>query len=301
MTQGFRQELAEKFKDDTSDELLDKLQSGNLIELAQAVAIEELKSRGIEYMAPPMSQADDFQSPPIPLDEFETIATFSDTTDAHILQGQLEAAGIPVFMPDSHLGVANSFLLSTFSNIRVQVPKSFGSQAAEIIRETQEGKYAIDQPEQTDSKIVQSSLGYEEALLAFSQDPIWIKVWRGRIDKTSIWASFNPFAAIFGMNWFFYRKMYGLGLLLHIADWLALFYFGKWEILLLVRVPVGVYANIAYFNKAEKTVTVAQAAQLPKDDTMRQLKQDGGVNFPAFLAGVVLNVAITLILSSVNW
>ncbi|MBI1890568.1 MAG: DUF2007 domain-containing protein [Burkholderiales bacterium] len=297
MTQNFRQELAEKFKDDTSDELLDKLRSGNLIALAQEVAKEELKSRGIEYIAPAPSQEDDSQDQ-VPWDEFETIATFASTTDAHILQGQLEAEGIPVLMPDSHLGVANSFLLSTFSSIRVQVPKSFAAQATEVVRAIQEGKFALDETEQADSSIEQSSLSKEEALVAFSQDPIWLKIWQRRINKSGMWAGFNPFAAVFGTSWFFYRKMYGWGLILLVVDWLVGSSLGAWGFWLLVRVPFGFLANIAYFKKAEKAVVAVQAAQVSKDAMVQQLKRQGGISVPGFFFGMAFKVASLLMFSS---
>lgn len=292
MSQDFREELVQQFREYSNDELLEKLKSGVLIELAQDVALHELKARGIEFSGQPVATMDGAEDTCFSPGDFETVATFATPTDAHILRAHLESEGVPAFVPDAHLGVVNPFLLSGTGSIRVQVPMSLIPDATKIIRAIREGKYSLDESGQIGeprAEPEQSPLRQEEAFLAFAQDTAWIKIWRTRMGKAGIWAGFNPFAAVVGMTWFFYRKMYVLGLIVMVADWIAISVFGSMQWLILVRLPVGVLANIFYYKKAEKAVLRAQAVQLPKEGVISQLKRQGGISIPGALIAVVIN------------
>ncbi len=303
MSADFREELVQTFREYSTDDLLEKLRAGTLIELAQDVAKQELRARGVEFTEQLVVPEAHFDDAPIRQEEFETVASFANTTDAHILQSRLEAEGIPVFIADAYIGVANAFLLSGTSNIRVQVPKSLIPQAREIILAIQEDQYSLDHSSQSNassSTSEQPSLSLENAFSAFFQDPVWMKIWQERSNKSGVWMRFNPFAAVFGIVWFFYRKMYVLGAVVLVADWIAASILGPVGVLVLVRLPVGVLANILYYKKAEKAVRLTQTRELPKDDLIQGLKQQGGISIPGALFALIAHFGMGLLLAPLS-
>lgn len=286
----FRAELEQTYRDYSNDELLDKLNSGALIDLAQDVARQELKSRGMDYTEPP---ADTMQASEVshPQENFEVVATFATTTEAYIVRGQLETEGIPAFIPDDHLGTANAFLLTGAKSIRIMVPESLLQRASDVIHGIQEGRFAIENDAESVQKSRESQsdrLSTEEAFLAFSQDPHLMKAWQARLNQTGMWAGFNPFATVLGVCWFFYRKMYVIGALVAIADVAAFIMLGPIGWFLVVRVSAGILANMVYFVKAKKAVLAVQSADLPKNEAQQRLKAAGGISVPGFIIGFVL-------------
>ena len=118
------------------------------------------------------------------------------------------------------------------------------------------------------SKLLEKKLS-EESLLAFTKHPYYVERWRGIIDGSGGSAGFNIFAAIFGVAWCFYRKLFKLGVALLFASILvelvscvvaitlfgvsvhniqALEMIGFLATLLCVNVPLGFKANRIYFQ-----------------------------------------------------
>ena len=290
---NFQEEFAQSIREWSDEELVEKIKSGNLIEIAHQLASEELKIRGIEPPAVIETKYEsDLSGDNTRVREFETIAECANVTDALIIQGKLEAEGIPAHIPDSFLGTSNAFLLTGPKFIRVQVDQELVSQAIEVVRAIQQGDYALDNDDEEIKPHAISQKSYmnlEEALSIYAQDAVWIKIWRGLIDKTSRFASFNPFAAVMGITWCFFRKMYFFGILVALADLIALHFIGIWAVIFLVRIPVGLFANIVYFKKAETVVVEVQAAQLSNEQGIHQLKQQGGISMMSAFLGLGIN------------
>jgi hypothetical protein len=291
-------ELVRKFREYSSDELLEKLRSDTLIELAQKIAVDELRSRGIEFVPVDDAPAQESPDQAVGYQDFETIARFSNATDAEILRGRLEAEEIPAIIPDFHMGMGNAFLLSGTGSIRVQVPRPLVAQALDIVHAVREGEFSLEQAQRESASSPapeKSSLDTEEALLAFAQDPAWIKTWQSLVHGTGRLAGFNPFAAVMGVTWFFYRKMIVTGVIVMLADMMVLMSFGLIGVIVLVRIPAGLLANVLYYRKAESAVRGMQAGQLPPGQMIQGLKRQGGINLGAALFAVLFMVTIRII------
>ena len=75
----------------------------------------------------------------------ETIAQFNDPVDAQLLQGRLQAEGIPAFLADEHLIQANRLLSIALGGVRVQVAADDLSRAQTVMAALEAGDYALDE------------------------------------------------------------------------------------------------------------------------------------------------------------
>lgn len=141
-------------------------------------------------------------------------------------------------------------------------------------------------------------------LTAFTGDAFYVNEWTKYHNNKSVHAGWNGSASLYGAQWFFYRKLYIQGifavlfemtavfLLLHLARALLansgsalsardflLFAF----LMLLVRILIGYWANIAFYDKAISTIKKVDALNLDNEAHLRVIKNEGGVNFPAAL------------------
>lgn len=322
--QANKDELIRIFRNFSDEELLRRWRSGNMTELAKELATQELSARNILPASPKANQPpspatatgntgtiiepeinpensaqteaptalNQEPSPAAPQDfagsnEFATVASFSLPFDAHVLRAQLEAEGLFVTVSDEHLLGANQFLAPAIGGVRVRVLKQHLLRAEEIMRATQAGALTLPQdPDEPEATPALPQL--EAALLAYAQDPYWLKSWRRLIDKRGTWAGFNWGAMIFGMIWCMYRKMYMTGVIVFLLE---LFITKKLDLFwpwLAVRVALGAGGNILYYMQAMNTVEKLQGEN---EDTMqKQLKRTGGINMGAAIAGLGLAV-----------
>lgn len=135
--------LAETYRGFSNEYLIERLQSGELTEMAQAVALQELASRGIAIPVDPNvaeEQPPEAQAP----DEFITVARFLVPLEAHILRARLEAEGIPAMLADENLVQINNLLAIAVGGVRVLVPTSFATAAEEVIRAVQRGEFTLN-------------------------------------------------------------------------------------------------------------------------------------------------------------
>ncbi|GAC1628667.1 MAG: hypothetical protein NVS9B10_18850 [Nevskia sp.] len=75
----------------------------------------------------------------------ETIAQFNDPVDAQLLQGRLQAEGIPAFLADEHLIQANRLLSIALGGVRVQVAGDDLARALAVLAALAAGDYALDE------------------------------------------------------------------------------------------------------------------------------------------------------------
>jgi hypothetical protein len=131
--------FAKRYRDFDTDELLRLYESG-LSEVAEAVAISELQSRGVEIpnkRQPVDAETESYEG------DFVTVARYLVPTEAHLLQGCLRAAGIPAIVTDAGLVQANAFLALAVGGVRVLVPQAHVTDAREVIRALNRGDLAL--------------------------------------------------------------------------------------------------------------------------------------------------------------
>jgi hypothetical protein len=80
-----------------------------------------------------------------PLDEdFVRVATCSTPTEAHLLQGVLQAAGIAAHVADAHIVQANSWMTQAVGGVRVLVAAHQAGEARQAIAEFNAGSYQLE-------------------------------------------------------------------------------------------------------------------------------------------------------------
>lgn len=135
-----RRDLARRFRELSDDELVSLCASGDLSELAQSVALEELDSRGIN--PPPARPGAAFAGAEYEGD-FVTVAQFLNPTDAHIVRGLLGSAGILAVVGDANLAQMHNLLAVAIGGVRVRVPAARAAEAKEVIAAYNRGDFAL--------------------------------------------------------------------------------------------------------------------------------------------------------------
>lgn len=150
---------------------------------------------------------------------------------------------------------------------------------------------------------------------AFAQSSYYLDVWQPQLKGADAERTFNWAAMIFGMTWCFYRKMYGVGLLMLPAAFLAALGAALIAMLVIpgfdprqrsgiiavtivamaaIRIPLAMLANQLYYRKATKQIEQLAAPGLRNGPWLEHLRTRGGTS----IVGVVLAVAINLLVGS---
>ena len=139
-----RQSLTEHFHLLNDAELQILFQSGDLTDLAQEVAAEELKRREIDPSAPIAERHAADQPKPLGRGDLILIARFSNVWQAQMLQGRLEVEGVPAIIADANIVQTNPLLTIAVGGARVLVPESHVARAREIATAIERGDYTLD-------------------------------------------------------------------------------------------------------------------------------------------------------------
>jgi hypothetical protein len=134
-----RSDLANRFRELSDDELLSRCSSGDLNEVAQSVAIQELASRGLHLPGP----VDTARASTEYEGDFETVARFLNPTDAHIVCSCLQAAGVPAAVADANLVQMGTLWAAAVGGVRILVPAARVAEAREVIAAYNRGDYAL--------------------------------------------------------------------------------------------------------------------------------------------------------------
>lgn len=141
-----REDLIERFREFSDEELLRHFQSGTLTALAADVAGEALRSRGID---PPSALTFDDTAGAAEEDqqngEFDlvTVAELLNPLQANLLRACLESHGIFAYVWGEHLGTAHIIMSIAGRGTRVQVRSSDVAQAKEFIAAFEAGQLEI--------------------------------------------------------------------------------------------------------------------------------------------------------------
>ena len=144
-----RQSLADHFGLLGDDELLEQFQSGELTDLAESVAAEELRSREID---PSKREAEPPKSPVEPQagseatsssEDLVLVARVNNAASAYLLQSRLDAEGVPTVVADA-LAFQNMPFGAGVGGVRILVPESYFERAAQIKKQIDRGDFALD-------------------------------------------------------------------------------------------------------------------------------------------------------------
>ncbi len=138
-------ELKKHFHDICDEELLHRCGSGSLTDEAQSIAEAELVARGMKLPTPVTLQDEHF-----PYEgDFETVTQLFNPTDAYVIAGCLEAAGIPTIVADTNLVQVHSLLAIAVGGVRIRVPATRSAEAKNVIAAFYRGDFAL--PDDDDS------------------------------------------------------------------------------------------------------------------------------------------------------
>lgn len=138
-----RDDLEETYNQFSDEEIIRLFSSGNLTELAQSVALNELKLR---HLATPSKVNSDNES--IEIENLEAnmrvVADHLTVPEANVLCGLIQTEGIPSDVGDSNFTNLNLPFPSAFGNAYVRVPTEYVKQAMDFINAYNQGRYAFD-------------------------------------------------------------------------------------------------------------------------------------------------------------
>lgn len=141
----------------------------------------------------------------------------------------------------------------------------------------------------------------ETELTAFTGKGRYPALLMRRLEGKSRHAGFNAWAAVFAIQWYFYRKLYLFGLLAAALEFslpvgsllivqyaiapgnrTAAFMVGILSFLM-ARIVIGYMANIALCLKADKSIRKIDHMNLDNEAHLRQIALAGGVSVPSLL------------------
>ena len=139
-------------------------------------------------------------------------------------------------------------------------------------------------------------------LAAFAGDSKYPELWLKHLEGQSRFAGFNGWATAFGVQWFFFRKLYVQGVISLILEAgfpilftaIAIALIGKehkviadnsfFPAAIAVRFGIGYWANLALCNKAVSAIRRIDEMNLDNDAHLRKIASAGGVSVPSLLA-----------------
>jgi hypothetical protein len=154
----------------------------------------------------------------------------------------------------------------------------------------------------------------ERAYRAYVQEGDYVDGWRGLICGGNSGTPFNWYAAFFGATWCCYRKMYVLATGVFVAGLIAAFLAGlaffllfpelaenatdrtykllaSGALFLLVRLPLGWWANWLYYKKASRAIqSVIDENLTDSDAIIARIRILGGTSALGAIAMMALNI-----------
>ncbi len=129
----------------SDEELVRRCASGTFTEQAHGIAAAELRGRGITAPSP-LPEPSEVPRDPAPYQgDMVTVARRFTPTDAQMLCGCLEAAGIPATVADAELVQTNMLWSIALGGASLRVPQAFVEEANEVIAAFERGEFAIDE------------------------------------------------------------------------------------------------------------------------------------------------------------
>ncbi len=133
--------MAEKFSALSDDELILRCESGRLTPEAQASAVSEALSRGLNPREP--SRNSRGEEEPY-LGDFTTLLTHLTPTEAHVYKACLENAGIPAQVGDANMVQAYGLLFNALGGAILRVPAKLVAEANDVLAAFKRGDFSLD-------------------------------------------------------------------------------------------------------------------------------------------------------------
>jgi hypothetical protein len=173
---------------------------------------------------------------------------------------------------------------------------------------------SVPAPEEATKRTIDHGISATE-LVAFAGGEHYPRVMSQLLNGTSRHAGFNTWAALFGIQWFFFRKLYLFGIFsaaLEVAIPLIFVWVLKLSfainnrVLILLlgaamfifsRIVIGYVANIALCLKASKVIREVDSLNKDNETHLRLIKHAGGVSMPS-LFGIYAILGVIRIATS---
>ena len=143
-----RDTLAREYRNISDEELIRMWTSGNLIELAQSVAANELRQRGLDPDRLPKRAPQPESEPKPSTSDFVTVYRTMSLSEAQLLRARLEVEGIPPYVADEHTVQTDQLLAPAMGGFKVRVPRERAEEARQLLSAIQAGSLALDDGEQ---------------------------------------------------------------------------------------------------------------------------------------------------------
>jgi hypothetical protein len=144
-----REDLVEIYKSFSDEEVVRLYSSGNLTELAKSVALNEIKFR---HLPIPTVQSNSPNLVDVKLDNvvplnssMKVVASYLSPVEVDILQGLLEAQGVPAYPKYSGYSHPNILFPQDFQGCYISVPQEYIEQAATIIQDFKKGDFQLEE------------------------------------------------------------------------------------------------------------------------------------------------------------
>ena len=143
-----RDTLAREYRNISDEELIDMWGSGKLTELAQDVAANELRTRGVDLDRLPRTTVEPDSEPGASTSGFVTVYRTLSLSEAQLLRARLAVEGFPPYVADEHTVQTDQLLAPAMGGFRVRVPREMADEARQLLSEIQAGKLALDDGDQ---------------------------------------------------------------------------------------------------------------------------------------------------------
>ena len=145
-----RTALRARFEQMSDEELLRRYHSGDMTPVAEGVAGDELRGRGLSLDPDPVRAVPDADPAPDQAlfavrRDVLCLKRFFSTIDAALLCGLLNAEGIMAVAADANMVRVNSALTHALGGVRVMVQETDMPRAREILQALERGEFALSE------------------------------------------------------------------------------------------------------------------------------------------------------------
>ena len=130
--------LKRLFTELADEELLRRLASGELTELARSIAMAEVRARGLTLPPKPRpAREPEYQG------DWVVVAQYLSFAEVHILRSLLQAGGVPAEVADAQLVQTDALLIPALRGARLRVPATRLEEAREVIAAFKRGEFEL--------------------------------------------------------------------------------------------------------------------------------------------------------------
>lgn len=298
-----RQELEKRYQRFSDAALVSSLKQPDISELERECLLAEIAARNTEA---PAWATDNRKAPPETEDFVILERHFFNPIEAQILQGRLNAEGIPVLTTDAQTVQMYSLMGPALGGVSLRVPADRLNEAREVIKRVQRGEYAgLGEDEETtgggaDSN--QSAMGSEaQRLQAFLHSERLARQWAAQPPHHS----FNFGALIFGPAWCAFNKMYWLAMMCVLTIFASAsalsvvtggpFYARITIAEIISHIVLAFIGNRLHYEHASRTIAVLSRKTSDEERLLALLYKHGGFSLEAVLLYIAFAASVNVL------